>query len=102
MNTEDENDGAHIVGPPVDVEGVLRALKREDRRQLGVRFGMPRWLYRLRFIVAGVRHFRWWYWFVPSAWGAVADDFDNGGDEQHFGYTPEESAAESLSYWDAD
>lgn len=30
MNTEDENDGAHIVGPPVDVEGVLRALNHQE------------------------------------------------------------------------
>jgi hypothetical protein len=74
-------------------------MSKDDMKRIN---GMPRWLYRLRFIVAGVRQFHWRHWFVPSAWGAVADDFDGGGDELHDGYTPEESAIEALSYWDAE
>lgn len=61
--------------------------------------GMPRWLYRLRFIVAGVRILRRYGWRTWFAWRNVAADFDGGGDEQHEGYTPEDSVRESLSYW---
>lgn len=91
----EDNDGAHIVGPPLDPKEVLHALEIYT-------FGMPRWRYRLRFILAGVRLLGWRCWLSPSAWRAVADDFDNGSDEQHEGYSPKESAVESLSYWDAD
>lgn len=61
---------------------------------------MPRWLYRLRFIIAGVRLLRGYGWPLQVAWGCTADDFDNGGDERHEGYTPAQSAIEAISYWE--
>lgn len=65
--------------------------------------GMPRWLYRLRFIIQIVRM----CWPSPEisfreAWDAGVDEFDSGGDEQHEGYSPEDSAREAVSYWEPD
>lgn len=57
------------------------------------------WLYRLRFIIAGVRLLREYNWPVVDAWAAMADEFDSDDFSRHEGYTPAESAAEALSYW---
>lgn len=61
---------------------------------------MPRCLYRLRFIIAGVRMLRGHDWPFGIAWSSMAADFDNDTDTRHEGYTPYESAAEALSYWE--
>jgi hypothetical protein len=61
---------------------------------------MRLWFYRLRFILAGVRILRRHGWPLTVAWSSVAADFDSDGIERHEGYTPEDSAAEALSYWD--
>ncbi len=57
-------------------------------------------LYRLRFILAGVRILRRHHWPLGDAWLAMVDEFDSDDLSRHEGYTPAESAAEALSYWD--
>lgn len=61
--------------------------------------GIPLWLYRLQFIVAGVLILRTNGWPLRVAWSCVAADFDNDSHERHEGYSPAESAAEALTYW---
>jgi hypothetical protein len=58
------------------------------------------WWYRFRYILAGVLVLRTHGWPIRAAWRAMADDFDgDDSPERHEGYTPSESATESLSYW---
>lgn len=62
--------------------------------------GIPRWLYRLRFIIAGVRTLRRYRWPLLVAWASTAADFDSDTDERHEGESPEDSAVIALSYWE--
>jgi hypothetical protein len=64
---------------------------------------MPRWLYRLRFILQVVR--MCWpspNWTLREAWAAGTAEFDALEDWCHSDLSPEDSARESVSYWDND
>jgi hypothetical protein len=66
---------------------------------------MPWWLYRIRYIWTGVRMCAPWElgsdWTFRQAWTTVSDDCDAGDAIEHWARneSPEDDAAESLSYW---
>jgi len=35
-----------------------------------------------------------------DAWAMVSDEFDNGDESRHIGYSPSESVVIAISYWD--